>query len=51
MVNKRVGLFDADDERMFAGFATYCGLGIHAVRLYEATRRSESRAKVCGSVH
>ena len=47
MVNKAAGVFDAADEKTFAGFAIYCGLGIQAVRLYEATKRSEMRAKVC----
>ena len=46
MVNKRSGSFDATDEKTFAGFAIFCGLGIQAVRLYEETKRSEMRAKV-----
>jgi hypothetical protein len=46
MINKRLGDFDAADESIFAAFATYCGLGIQAVKLFESTKRSEMRAKV-----
>jgi hypothetical protein len=46
MVNKRVGCFDVTDERTFAAFSIFCGLGIQAVKLFETTKRSEMRAKV-----
>lgn len=46
LVNKKTGTFSARDERLFEAFAVYCGLGIHAVRMYEQTNKAAARAQV-----
>ncbi|XP_046859882.1 probable 3',5'-cyclic phosphodiesterase pde-5 [Xenia sp. Carnegie-2017] len=46
MVNKKKGVFTAEDEHSFQTFATYCGLALHHAKLYDKIRRSEQKYKV-----
>eukprot|EP00045_Choanoeca_perplexa_P009654 m.93403 g.93403 ORF g.93403 m.93403 type:complete len:848 (+) comp14984_c0_seq2:193-2736(+) len=46
LVNKAVGSFTKEDERLFEAFAVFCGLGIQSVQLYEETQKAAYRNKV-----
>lgn len=46
LVNKASGPFDRRDEMLFEALAVYCGLGIHAVRMFEEARVNAYRAQV-----
>ena len=46
LVNKSVGSFTKEDQRLFEAFAVFCGLGIQSVQLYEETQKAAYRNKV-----
>lgn len=46
MVNKRNGVFTAEDEEAFEHFAVYCGLALHHAKLYDRIQVSEQKYKV-----
>lgn len=41
LVNKKGGVFDAEDESLFLEFSVYCGIAIANARLYEASQAKE----------
>lgn len=39
LINKRVGVFDADDEKLLAAFSSQAGIALENARLFEYVRR------------
>ena len=45
-VNKKDGVFTAEDEQTFQAFATFCGLIVHNSQLQKDAERAENQCKV-----